>query len=126
MRQWRTQTGLSMRLAGRLARMALVTTATATAALAPWPSAHAQDASALRAQSLAATCAPCHGTQGRAAAGSTVPSLAGMPAPQLIAQMKAFQSGAQPSTLMQQIAKGYSDARIAQLAAYFAAQGVER
>ena len=124
MRQWCTPTGLSMCLAGRLTGMALVTIA--TAALAPWPSAHAQDASALRAQSLAATCAPCHGTQGRAAAGSSVPGLAGMPAPQLIAQMKAFQSGAQPSTLMQQIAKGYSDARIAQLAAYFAAQAVAR
>ena len=121
MRPWRSHRDVAT-LPARLPRLALA----AFAALTPWQSVHAQDPSALRAESLAATCAPCHGTQGHAVAGSSVPGLAGVPAAQLIAQMKAFQNGSRPSTLMQQIAKGYNDARIAQLAAYFAAQAVAR
>ena len=34
--------------------------------------------------------------------------------------MKAFKSGARPGTVMPQLAKGYSDAQIEQLAAWFA------
>lgn len=88
----------------------------------PWGLAQAQDKNALYVQSLAATCASCHGTQGRAVAGASVPGLAGQPAPQFIAKMKAYQSGALPATIMHQLSKGYSDAQIEQLAAYFAAQ----
>jgi cytochrome c553 len=84
----------------------------------------AQDAgqTLLRQRALAATCAACHGTEGRAPAGSAMPSLAGRPAPWLIEQMHAFQSGAREATVMHQIARGYSAAQIDQLAAYFAAQ----
>lgn len=82
----------------------------------------AQDAGALRQQALAATCAHCHGTQGRAVEGATVPGLAGMPAPYLIEQLKIFKAGTRPATVMHQLAKGYSQAQIEQLAAYFAAQ----
>lgn len=85
--------------------------------------AQAQDSNTLRARSLAATCAQCHGTSGRAIDGAAVPGLAGMPAAYLSAQMKAFASGARPASVMQQLAKGYSEAQIEQLAAYFAAQG---
>jgi cytochrome c553 len=80
------------------------------------------DVRALRSRSLAANCAQCHGTDGRAVEGSAVPGLAGMPAREFVAQMNAFRSGARPSTVMQQLARGYSDAQIHQLAAYFAAQ----
>jgi cytochrome c553 len=45
-----------------------------------------------------------------------------MPAFYLTEQMKAFKSGARPATVMHQLAKGYSDAQIEQIAAYFAAQ----
>lgn len=72
-------------------------------------------------RALAATCAACHGTEGRAPAGSAMPSLAGRPAPWLAEQMGAFQSGAREATVMHQIARGYSAAQIQQLAAYFAA-----
>jgi cytochrome c553 len=82
----------------------------------------AQDAGALRLKALAATCANCHGTQGRAVDGAAVPGLAGMPAAYMIEQVKAFKSGARPATVMHQLAKGYSDAQIEQVAAYFAAQ----
>ena len=82
----------------------------------------AQDSGALRQHALAATCANCHGTQGRAVEGAAVPGLAGMPAGYLVEQMKAFKAGTRPATVMHQLAKGYSDAQIEQIAAYFAAQ----
>lgn len=95
----------------------------AALALAP-PVAFAQDTpdnpQALRARSLAATCAACHGTDGRAAAGAALPGLAGMPATYLVEQMKSFKSGARPGTVMPQLAKGYADAQIEQLGAWFA------
>lgn len=84
--------------------------------------AQAQDAAALRTRSLAATCANCHGTDGRAIEGSGVPGLAALPAGYIVEQMKAFKGGTRQATVMHQIAKGYSDAQIDQLAAYFAAQ----
>jgi sulfide dehydrogenase cytochrome subunit len=80
----------------------------------------AQEKEALYLKGLAATCAACHGTNGQAVGGSSVVSLAGMPREQLAAQLKAFKSGSRPSTIMGQVAKGYSDAQIEQLAAYFA------
>jgi sulfide dehydrogenase cytochrome subunit len=85
-------------------------------------SADAQDKDALYLKSLAATCASCHGTNGSAAAGSSVPSLAGMSKDAMVIQMKAFKSGTRPATIMHQISKGYSDAQIEQMAGYFAAQ----
>jgi cytochrome subunit of sulfide dehydrogenase len=84
--------------------------------------AFAQDAAALRARSLAATCAQCHGTDGHAPPGAAMTALAGMAAPYLAEQMLAFKSGVRPGSVMPQLAKGYSDAQIAQLAAYFAQQ----
>ena len=82
----------------------------------------AQNRDALYLQSLAATCANCHGTGGKSAEGSAVPSLAGMPQEAMVVQMKAFKAGTRPATIMHQLAKGYSDAQIEQLAVYFAAQ----
>jgi len=81
----------------------------------------AQDARALQTRSLAATCASCHGTGGKPVDGTAVPGLAGVPAANLIEQMKAFRAGSRQATVMHQIVKGYSDAQIEQLAAHFAA-----
>lgn len=69
---------------------------------------------------LAATCAMCHGTSGHSVGGN-VP-LAGMPKDEMVSKFKAFRSGAMQATVMDQIAKGYSDAQLEQLAAFFAAQ----
>jgi sulfide dehydrogenase cytochrome subunit len=77
---------------------------------------------ALYVKTLAATCANCHGTNGKALPEATVPGLAGTAAPLFTEQMNAFKSGARPATVMHQIAKGFNDQQIAQLAAYFAAQ----
>lgn len=82
----------------------------------------AQDEKALNLRSLAATCANCHGTAGRPVPNPGVPGLAGIPAVYMVEQMKAFKSGVRSATVMHQLAKGYSDSQIEQLAAYFSAQ----
>ncbi|MDG0855455.1 c-type cytochrome [Roseateles puraquae] len=70
---------------------------------------------------LAATCATCHGTQGRAV-GSVIPPLAGMKAEVLLSAMADYRQGRQPGTVMPQIAKGYTEEQLRLIAAYFAAQ----
>jgi cytochrome subunit of sulfide dehydrogenase len=45
-----------------------------------------------------------------------------MPATYMAEQLKAFKAGTRPATVMHQLAKGYSDAQIEQIAAFFAAQ----
>lgn len=79
----------------------------------------AQDAARLHQRALAATCANCHGTDGRTVQGSAVPSLAGMPKDYMIQQMKAFKDGSRPATVMHQLAKGLTDEQIESAAAYF-------
>lgn len=68
----------------------------------------------------AAACANCHGTDGRAAPG--MPSLAGQPRDELLQKLLAYKNGQRPATLMHQIARGYTDEQLAQIAAHFAAQ----
>ena len=109
----------------RLRRPATAIVLAAAAACAAAQDATPPSVAALRARSLAATCAACHGSDGRAAAGSSIPGLAGMPAPYLAEQMKAFKSGTRTGSVMPQLAKGYSDAQIEQLAAWFAKVGVK-
>ena len=94
---------------------------TAMAALAT-PGAQAQDANLAR--NLAATCANCHGTNGQAR-GDMKP-LAGVSAEKIIAALADYKSGAQPATIMHQIAKGYTDEQIKLVAAYFAAQPAKK
>lgn len=105
-------------------KIALPTLALACFTLGASSMSHAQNAQAqaLYTRSLAATCANCHGTDGKAVSGSAVASIAGMDKGYLEAQLKAFKSGARPATVMHQISKGYSDAQIEVLAGYFAAQ----
>jgi sulfide dehydrogenase cytochrome subunit len=103
-------------------KIALSTLALACLTLGASSVSHAQNAQALYTRSLAATCANCHGTDGKAVPGSAVTTIAGMDRSYLAAQLKAFKSGARPATVMHQISKGYSDAQIEVLAGYFAAQ----
>ena len=81
----------------------------------------AQDAQALQVAGLAATCANCHGTQGRTV-GNALPPLAGRNREAMLEQLRAFRSGARPATIMHQLTKGYSDAQLEQIATYFSRQ----
>ena len=71
---------------------------------------------------LAAPCAGCHGTAGRPPADSVMPGLAGRDASELSGMLKAYRSGERASEEMGRIARGYSDAEIAALSAWFAAR----
>ncbi len=105
-------------------KIVLSTLALAFCTLAAPTLSYAQNppAQALYTRSLAATCANCHGTDGKAVPGSALLSIAGMEKSYIAAQLRAFKSGARPATVMHQISKGYSDAQIEVLASYFAAQ----
>lgn len=105
------------------------------AAQALWPvlaltaAFHAQaanDAPApLRAQDvavLAATCANCHGPDGRSTGG--IPQLRGVGEAHLLQRLQAFKAGtAQDATVMTRLAKGYEDEQIKALAAWFSKEG---
>ncbi len=80
-------------------------------------SAYAQES----ARNLASACAICHGTDGKAVTQDVI-ALAGLPREHIATQMRAFRDGTRPATVMQQIAKGYTDAQIEAMASWFAAQ----
>ncbi len=91
-------------------------------ALLSMTAADAQTAQSLNVRALSATCANCHGTDGRAEPGSATARLAGLSREYIVSQMQAFRDGTRPATVMHQLAKGYSDAQIESIAAYFANQ----
>jgi len=72
-------------------------------------------------QQLAATCANCHGTDGRTQGAGFI-SLAGMPQAQMVEILTLYKNGGRTGTIMHQIAKGYTDEQIHALAAFFADQ----
>ncbi len=75
----------------------------------------------LQARSLAASCAACHGTDGRAQPGMV--SLAGSNKDDMIRKMLDYKADRVPAaTIMHQLSKGYTDEQIAAIATYFAAQ----
>lgn len=81
--------------------------------------AQADDIPPAQIQLMAGTCANCHGTDGRLA--GAIPAIAGRPATVLEAQLIAFKQGLQPNTtVMDRIAKGFTDAELAALANHFA------
>lgn len=74
------------------------------------------------ARSLAATCANCHGTDGKALPNSGIEALDGVPKDKLLQKLADFRNGDKPASIMHQIAKGYSDEQLDLIAAYFAKQ----
>ena len=85
----------------------LAWSATARAAADPWI--------------MAEGCAGCHPAKAQASAGASV--LAGRPVNEIADNMRAFRSGAQSGTIMNRIAKGFSDDEIAAVARILAASG---
>jgi sulfide dehydrogenase cytochrome subunit len=82
----------------------------------------APSADELALRSLAATCAACHGTDGRPPAGSAIAGLGGRDRDELLARLIGFRDGSRPGTVMPQLAKGYTPDQLSQLAGWFAAQ----
>lgn len=68
---------------------------------------------------LAETCAACHGTDG-ASVGPSLPSLGGMDPVYFVQTMKDFADGTRHGTVMDRVAKGYTNADLEAMAAYFA------
>jgi cytochrome c553 len=85
-------------------------------------------ASALSAESatpaafpyFVSNCFNCHGTEGRV--NSAIPSIAGRDKEFLEETLKAYKAGTKQATIMNQLAKGYTDEEIAILADYFSRQ----
>ena len=63
-------------------------------------------------QSLAATCASCHGTKGISVAGQDMPKISELTHDQIALAMRQYKSGERSGTIMPQLAKGYTDEQI--------------
>lgn len=70
---------------------------------------------------LASTCEGCHGDQG-VSNGPATPSIAGMSHDYFIEAMQEFADEDTQTTIMTRIAKGYNEAEIEAMAAYYASQ----
>jgi sulfide dehydrogenase cytochrome subunit len=70
--------------------------------------------------SLAIDCYTCHGPVGVSHA--AIPGLQGIAADVLLRDLLAFKRGEVAATIMDRIAKGYSDDELARIAIYLAAQ----
>lgn len=75
----------------------------------------------LKARSWAASCAACHGTDGRS--DSEQPPLAGKSKEDLVKMLKEFKTDQRKTaTVMHQHAKGYTDEQLERIAEYFSRQ----
>ena len=69
---------------------------------------------------LALSCASCHGTNG--ASPGSIPRIQGRSAEYIEKAMLHFKAGERPATVMNRIAKGYTDEEIKLLSAYLGNQ----
>jgi len=69
-------------------------------------------------QAIAFTCNGCHGYDGMSK--GAAPSIKGLPATYLENAMKDFKSDKRPATIMNRIAKGYTDPEITAMSEYYA------
>lgn len=100
-----------------MTKSAQIVFAVALGLLAAW-AAEAADAGPAM---LGDACAPCHGTDGKSP--GAIPALAGKSTDYIVQRMLEFKAGARQSTVMDRIAKGYTDSEIVALAQHFAALG---
>lgn len=80
----------------------------------------AKAAGTTSARVLASNCFQCHGSNGRSVGG--IDRLAGMSASELAGEMREMRAKAPGNDIMKVHARGYSDAQIAEIAAFFAGQ----
>jgi cytochrome subunit of sulfide dehydrogenase len=72
------------------------------------------------AAAVVASCSGCHPTSARVT--SPVPRLNGLDRAAFVRAMQDFRSGQRTATVMDRIAKGFTDAEIQAIAAWYAAQ----
>jgi cytochrome c553 len=77
-------------------------------------------ASAAEAPAGVSSCTGCHTASARV--DTPVPRIAGKPAADIASQMVAFKAGQRAGTIMDRIAKGFSDDEIKAIAAWYAEQ----
>ncbi len=65
----------------------------------------------------AASCLGCHTVN---AGDSPVPPIGALTTEQIVAAMQAFRSGARPATVMDRVAKGFSDEEVKAIAQWYA------
>jgi cytochrome c553 len=68
----------------------------------------------------ASSCSGCHAA--KSGVDTAVPRLTDRTAADIVAQMQAFKTGQRPSTVMDRIAKGLTDAEVEAIAAWYAQQ----
>ena len=69
---------------------------------------------------LANTCFSCHGTDGKSA--GAMPTISGKTQSFIVTKLMSFKAGKLDSTVMNRIAKGFTDAEIKALAKFFSGQ----
>ncbi len=74
--------------------------------------AQTQDAQVLYHRALAATCANCHGTDGKGIENAGMPIINQLTDKNMLAQLMAFKTGERMGTIMPQLAKGYTDEQL--------------
>jgi sulfide dehydrogenase cytochrome subunit len=109
----------SMKLAFLASVVALGVTSAIQAADAPAPA--PELVSGASARTLAENCAGCHGTDG-GSGGPAAPSIGGMNGEYFIELMKGYKNDEVYGTIMNRLAKGYSDEEIALMGTFFAGQ----
>jgi cytochrome c553 len=67
----------------------------------------------------ATACSGCHGPGG---SGSAVPLLRGRSSEEIVVAMQAFRTGGRPATVMDRIAKGFTDGEIRAIASWLSQQ----
>ena len=112
---WRTTAGQRATSIGAGVLLAGLVASTST-----WAQAQTGAATPDRqARAWAASCATCHGTDGRAE--GLIPALAGRDVAVLQAALTEFKAGQRPAaSVMHQHSKGYSDDELRRIAHYFA------
>lgn len=86
--------------------------------LVAWPAGAADAIDAPEAQALALNCFTCHGTDGRSP--GAMPGINGKSADYLRRKLREFRAGEGDPTIMNRIARGYSDEEIDRIADFLA------
>ena len=76
----------------------------------------AQTPEQLYQRGLAATCANCHGSNGKGVLDGGMPLINNLTSEEMLTQLTAFKTGTRTGTIMPQLAKGYSNEQLTTIA----------